>query len=443
MPIKQVWATYRFGDLCQITRGASPRPINDWIGPVGIPWVKISDATKSNSRYIEITGDYIRHGGQEYSVEVFPGDLIVSNSATPGIPKIMGINACIHDGWLLLRNFRSLDKMFALYLLQTKRDYLISQGNGSVFTNLKTEILKNLQVDLPGVDEQRRIAHILGTLDDKIENNRKTAKTLEAMAQAIFKSWFVDFDPVRAKASGESTESICKRLKMTPEILDLFPDGFEDSELGKIPRGWNIIAASSVIEFNPAEPLRKGTVAPYLAMASLPSSGCCPDLPVLRAFGSGMRFRNGDTLLARITPCLENGKTALVQCLPDGAVGWGSTEFIVLRSKVPVPVEFSYLLARDTAFRNHAIQSMIGTSGRQRAQVDSVASFKLATPLGAKVWEAFAGLIAPMFQCIQFNVVALVNLAAIRNTLLPRLISGEISLPDSGRLSPENEITVS
>ncbi|MBU2818149.1 restriction endonuclease subunit S, partial [Acidithiobacillus ferrooxidans] len=86
--------------------------------------------------------------------------------------------------------------------------------------------------------EQRRIAHILGTLDDKIENNRKTAKTLEAMAQAIFQSWFVDFDPVRAKMAGESPESICKRLKLTPEILDLFPDKLVDSELGEIPEGW-------------------------------------------------------------------------------------------------------------------------------------------------------------------------------------------------------------
>ena len=100
--------------------------------------------------------------------------------------------------------------------------------------------LKNITILLPPLPEQHRIAHVLGTLDDKIENNRKTAKTLEAMAQAIYKSWFVDFDPVRAKMAGESPESICKRLKLTPEILDLFPDRLVDSELGEIPEGWGV-----------------------------------------------------------------------------------------------------------------------------------------------------------------------------------------------------------
>ena len=133
------------------------------------------------------------------SVEVRPGDLILSNSATPGIPKFMGIDACIHDGWLLLRNLRNLDKQFAYYLLLHERPKLVAQGNGSVFTNLKTEILKNHLVQLPPISEQRAIAHILGTLDDKIELNRRRNQTLEAMARALFKDWFVDFGPVRAK----------------------------------------------------------------------------------------------------------------------------------------------------------------------------------------------------------------------------------------------------
>src|SRR5690606_8036106 len=137
---------------------------------------------------------------------------------------------------------------------------------------------------------------------------------------------------------------------------------------------------SELIEFNPAEPLRKGTPAPYLDMASLPTSGSWPELPTQRDFGSGMRFRNGDTLLARITPCLENGKTAFVQCLPENTVGWGSTEYIVMRPKTPVPSEFGYLLARDAAFREQAIRSMTGTSGRQRVQADSLGAFKLAAP---------------------------------------------------------------
>jgi very-short-patch-repair endonuclease len=111
----------------------------------------------------------------------------------------MGIEACIHDGWLLLRNFREIDKLFAYYLLLHERPALVGKGSGSVFTNLKTEILKRHKVRLPPLPEQRAIAHILGTLDDKIELNRRMSETLEQMARAIFKAWFVDFEPVRAK----------------------------------------------------------------------------------------------------------------------------------------------------------------------------------------------------------------------------------------------------
>ena len=141
------------------------------------------------------------------------------------------------------------DSAYAYYLTKWEgvSGYAISQMTGtSGRQRVPTESLSNLLVPIPPLPEQRRIAHVLGTLDDKIENNRKTAKTLEAMAQAIFKSWFVDFDPVRAKMNGESRESICKRLKLTPEILDLFPDRLVDSELGEIPEGWLTTTLGSI-----------------------------------------------------------------------------------------------------------------------------------------------------------------------------------------------------
>ena len=124
--------------------------------------------------------------------------------------------------------------------------------------------------------------------------------------------------------------------------------------------------------------MKKGSVAPYLNMAALPISGPSPNEAVLREFTSGTRFRNGDTLFSRITPCLENGKTAFVKMLPDGTVGWGSTEFIVMRSISPVPPEYTYLLARDHTFRAYAIQNMTGTSGRQRARNGSTCLLPVA-----------------------------------------------------------------
>ena len=165
-------------------------------------------------------------------------------------------------------------------------------------------------------------------------------ETLEAMARALFKSWFVDFDPVRAKTALRnrwasqvqgtndwSVEHARAYLdRMDPEIAGLFPDRFVDSELGEIPAGWEAQALPELIEISPKRSLRQGELAPHLDMANMPTKGHVPDTVIDRSFNSGMRFANGDTLVARITPCLENGKTAYVDFLRDGEIGWGSAE---------------------------------------------------------------------------------------------------------------------
>jgi type I restriction enzyme S subunit len=177
--------------------------------------------------------------------------------------------------------------------------------------SLNQAIIERVPIVLPPLPEQRAIAHILGTLDEKIELNRRMNETLEAMARALFKSWFVDFDPVRAKSEGRAPG-------LPKHLADLFPDSFEDSELGEIPKGWRVTPLPEVIDVNPTRALRKGDIAPYLDMANMPTRGHSPDAVIERPFGSGMRFVNGDTLVARITPCLENGKTAYVDFLLEG-----------------------------------------------------------------------------------------------------------------------------
>lgn len=304
---------------------------------------------------------------------------------------------------------------------------LLIQTTGSTFPNVSSDLLFNLPWPDLEEFEQRAIAHILGTLDDKIELNRRMNETLEAMARALFKAWFIDFEPVRAKLEGRWRRG--QSLPGLPaHLYDLFPDRLVDSELGEIPAGWECVPASQLIDFNPNEPLRKGIEAPYIEMASLPTTGCWPEPFVLRPFGSGMRFRNGDTLLARITPCLENGKTAFIQCLPENSIGWGSTEYIVMRTKAPIPSEFGYLLARNDSFREQAIRSMTGTSGRQRVQADSVAAFKLIAPPNSDVWDAFSRIVTLQFKNIKANVETIENISQLRDTLLPKLISGELRI---------------
>ncbi|WP_146161650.1 restriction endonuclease subunit S [Pseudothauera lacus] len=375
---------------------------------------------------------------RERTVRALPrrGDLLYSREGTyfgiaAEVPE--KVRVCLGQRMVLIRPLASkLDFRFLRHWLNSPvmAAHIHGHRDGSVAERLNLPTIRALPIAVPPLPEQRAIAHILGTMDDKIELNRRANETLEAMARALFKAWFVDFEPVRAKLEGRWQRG--QSLPGLPaHLYALFSDRLVESELGEIPEGWEYTRASQLIEFNPSEPLRKGTEAPYIEMAALPTSGSWPEPPVSRPFGSGMRFRNGDTLLARITPCLENGKTAFVQCLPDDAVGWGSTEYIVMRSKASVPPEFGYLLARDAAFREQAIRSMTGTSGRQRVQADSVAAFKIAAPSNEAVWDAFSRVVAPAFKSIKANAEAIATLAQLRDTLLPKLISGELRVPDA------------
>lgn len=306
---------------------------------------------------------------------------------------------------------------------------LLAVSTGSTFPSVSRPDIENVKVEVPPLREQQAIACVLGSLDDKIELNRRRNHTLEAMARAIFQSWFLDFDPVRAKAEGRDPAGLSK------ELAALFSKEFEESELGDIPKGWRVRPLPEVCEVNPARSLSKGTVAPYLDMANMPTHGPSPEAWVIREMGSGMKFINGDTLVARITPCLENGKTAFVDFLDDDQVGWGSTEYIVLRPKGAIPPVFAYLLARTEDFRSFAIQQMTGSSGRQRVPADSLTKYHLVTPnLDSELFERFGKLVTPLFQSISANMHQTRTLAALRDVLLPKLISGELRVPDAERI---------
>lgn len=315
------------------------------------------------------------------------------------------------------------------------RGYAVEQMTGtSGRQRVPTDSLNHLLVPIPSVTEQGAIAHILGTLDDKVELNRRRSRTLEAMARAIFQSWFVDFDPVTAKAEGRTPPGL------SPALAALFPDRFEDSPLGPIPAGWQVWSLPEMIDVNPQRRLSQDALAPYLDMARMPTEGPTPGALVMRRLGSGMKFVNGDTLVARITPCLENGKTAFVDSLPVGATGWGSTEYIVLRPKGAIPPVFAYLLARSSKFRAFAIQQMTGSSGRQRVPTESLSKHQLALPsLDAPLFKGFGSLVEPFFARISASAAESRSLTALRDTLLPKLVSGELRVSVSKRTENTSE----
>lgn len=180
-------------DLCDIRRGSSPRPIDEYYTDNGVPWVKISDATASR-KYILETSTFIKELGVKGSVEVLVGDLILSNSGTPALPKIMGINACIHDGWLLLRNFIDIDKDYLYYYLLGFRKKIELLSTGTIFQNLNTDRIKNLVISYPSLETQKEISFSLSAIDNAIENNTQIKFLIEEYSQLLFHKWFVDFN---------------------------------------------------------------------------------------------------------------------------------------------------------------------------------------------------------------------------------------------------------
>ena len=410
-----------------------------WVNGLAFKRIQFSDTGRPVIKIAEIKGGIsgqTRFTQQTFDDSVFvrPGDLLFSWSGQPET-SIDAFWWRGPEGWLNQHIFRvtpeaGLDATFFYYLLRYLKPNFVGIARNKQTTGLghvTKRDLENLEVAYPALSEQRAIAHILGTLDDKIELNRRMNETLEAMARTLFKSWFVDFDPVRAKMEGWDTG-------LPQDVADLLSDRLVDSEMGEIPEGWEVAPLGELLEVNPKRSLRRGQIAPYLPMKEMPTRGHVPDSVAVRPFGSGMRFVNGDTLVARITPCLENGKTAYVDFLRDDEVGWGSTEYIVLKPRPPLPNQFAYCLARGAGFREFAIQNMSGTSGRQRVPVAAVKGFLVvAPPVGLAA--QFGKVAALLFHRANSAARESRTLAALRDALLSKLISGELRVHETSNLA--------
>ena len=371
---------------------------------------------------IPVIGSFGITGYHDKATTKGPGVTVGRSGASFGVTNYSAIDFWALNTALYVIDFHGNDEKFAYYFLKSI-DFQ-RYNSGSAQPSLNRNFIHPISVKIPPLAEQKTIAHILGTLDDKIELNQQMNQTLEAIARALFKSWFIDFDPVRAKLDGRQPAG------MDAETAALFPAEFEDSALGKIPKGWQVVPLPEAIEVNPTRSLPKGKLAPYLDMQNMPTQGHRPNGWIYREFGSGTKFIQGDTLLARITPCLENGKTAFVDFLPEAEVGWGSTEYIIFRPKPPLPIEFGYFLARNEELRTHAIQNMTGSSGRQRVPANCFSSYLLAIPSDS-IAKRFGDAVVPSMKLIRAKSEQIATLTSIRDALLPKLLSGEIRVQDA------------
>jgi len=388
--VPKEWKETTLGDIASITRGASPRPIHEYLRDEGMPWIKIADATASHDRYIRSAKESIKLEGVPMSVCVYPGDLILSNSATPGIPKIVLIDACIHDGWLLFRDLK-IDKMFLFYFLKYSLQRLIHSASGTVFKNLKTDIVKNIVIALPPSHVQEAISRVLCSLDDKIELLYAENKTLEAIAQAFFKRWFVEFN----FPNDEGKPYRMSRGKMV------------DSELGKIPDGWKAGKIGDILELKYGEPLK---------MEHRSGKG----FPVVGSSGVV-----GEHLEAIVKgPGIVVGRKGTM-----GSVIWIDTDFYPIDTTFYVvdklqlgTLYYHLLLLKIQDFQSISSDSVVPGLNRNSAYSLPAA----IPPIG--VIRKFNSFSSSIYNKITQNTSQINKLSQLRDALLPRLVSGEVSI---------------
>tara|TARA_R110001606_G_scaffold78130_1_gene180446 strand:- start:9820 stop:11040 length:1221 start_codon:yes stop_codon:yes gene_type:complete len=306
---------------------------------------------------------------------------------------------------------------FVYYLSQSdliKEPAIKSMVGASGRQRADLDVIRNIDIKQYSIDDQIQIVGLLSNYDNLIENNNRRIAILEDMVQSLYREWFVNFRYPNHEGKLDADGN--------PKLID--------SPLGQIPEGWEVKNAAEAITINPKTKLEKEGEKPFVGMSGL-SQGSMVIVDIIEKTGnSGAKFINGDTLFARITPCLQNGKTGYVQFLtPEQPVGFGSTEFIVLRESEYLSSEFIYLLSRSNNFREHAIQSMTGATGRQRVHNDCFASCYFPVP-PKELMNEFTQLVKLMFKSI-FNLSKRnENLKKQRDMLLPKLISGQVELKD-------------
>ena len=300
---------------------------------------------------------------------------------------------------------------------------LLAVSTGSTFPSVSRTDIENVKVAIPPLREQQAIACSLGALDDKIELNRRRNRTLEAMARAIFQSWFVDFDPVKAKAAGRTPPGL------SPELAALFPDRFEDSPLGPIPAGWRVGNLGEVAK-NPrrgigAEAIKSGT--PYIALEHMPRrSIALSDWTTADAIESNkFEFRRGEILFGKLRPYFHKVGIAPV----DGVC---STDILVIVPKQPEWFGFCAEHFSSDAIIQHCDRTSTGTK-MPRTNWNDLARFVVAIPQ-REVAEAFTKQFKPIIDRIHQGIQESRTLAALRDALLPKLISGELRVPDAERI---------
>jgi type I restriction enzyme S subunit len=421
------WVVQKISSLGEFDRGKSkhrPRDAKHLYGG-SFPFIQTGDVTNSNGRITTYRQTY-NDAGLAQS-RLWPvGTLAITIAANIAETALLTFPACFPDSVVgFTADPKKADIRFVEYLFQAMRKQVKSHAYGSVQENINLDVLRKLEFPIPTLDVQTAIADHLSVLDDRITLLRETNKTLEAIAQTIFKSWFIDFDPVRAKMEGRAPAG------MDEETAELFPDELVESELGLIPKGWVVGRVGDIGEVicgktpSTAVVANYGNHVPFITI---------PDMHGLLVVTDTTRMLSklgADSQIKKYLPpgsvCVSCIATAglVVQVTKESQTNQQINSVIPMRkwgSAYPL-----FLLRRI----GEAVRS--GGSGGSVFYNLNKSGFEqlpvlLATPQLAQFFDT---VVDPLIRTITQNQVQAVTLTSLRDTLLPRLISGKLRVPEN------------
>jgi type I restriction enzyme S subunit len=392
------WEKKKLGEVCEIIGGGTPKTSvpEYWNGD--IPWLSVVDFN-NDYRYVHKTEKTITNEGLKNSSTKMlnASDIIISARGTVGaiaqLAKPMAFNQSCYG----LRHKSENTNDYIYYLLKHNVELLRNNTHGSVFDTITRDTFDNIEISLPPLSEQKVIADVLGALDDKIEANNRQNKTLEAMAQALFKSWFVDFDPVKAKTEGKQPEGLSQ------EIADLFPSSFVDSPLGKIPSGWEVKKIGEFVPFA----YGKGLLEKDRNFGTVPIYGSNGII----GYNNKSYVNSAGIIVGR----KGTVGTINISVEPFWPI---DTTFYIENEPQKRNLRFTYYLLKTVKFDNS--DSAVPGLNRNNAHSKALP----IPPLPVQI--VFGGILSGIHNKILLNSKQSQTLSAIRDSLLPRLIGGKI-----------------
>lgn len=389
----------RLGDVCTVGRGSSPRPIKDerYFSGGTIPWVKIADATASG-KYIFKTRMHVNEYGASFSRRLHPGSLIFPASGTLGIPRFLGVEACVHDGWLYFSDFKDIDPEYLYYKLVLLKDYYLSIASGAAIQNINTDLVRDTEIEIPDLEKQRAIAAVLCNYDDLIELNNCRIALLEESARLLYREWFVN-----------------RR----------FPSYSTFSNTDRLPEGWKSSFASDFIQvLSGGTPNTKtdrfwGGDIPFFT-----PKDCSGSVYVLTTekmvtedgvAACNSRLFDKETIF--ITARGTVGKVALAQC-PMAM----NQSCYALVPKDGLNNLFLFLALEDGV---EHLKGMASGGVFDTIVVDTFKRMPFVCP-PFELTNTFGSIVRPIFDQIECLLRQIASLTEARNEILPRLMSGSI-----------------